>query len=653
MARNPVPDLRRLIDRTLQRFEPLAPDWFVRVVAPKQAPVPWANMVRFALSVAVPLLVGVAIGQGGLGGFAGMGALLGAFGDAGGPFSARFRRTGLGVIAGIVGLLAGRLLLTQGPIAIPVVGLFGAVSAFVSAVNAEFSFAGLQLLIYLAIASGPARAVPPGALLVAFLIGAGWSILLSFVQTRIVREPDRPPLAVGAVLDAVLDLIRHVTGTFGGSGGEEELTQARRRVTVAIGRAYDVIADARAHSPGSRADLRRLAGVLAAVAQLAAVTTQEVRAHPGELAAAAPDLEALRTSIVTGKRRLPARLRTPEDLATRSALTRAIAQLDRAGDDGAASIVGIGRRPLGAVLTELFSGTSTWLFAARLALTLMAAEALTLLLPIPRPYWLLLTTAVVLKPDFGSIFARGVQRTLGTLIGVLVGAVVVELVPAGPLLLIPVAVFAFLFPFGASRNFGMLSTFLTPLTLILVDFGGAGTKGLAADRLLDTVLGAAVVLLVGYLPWPSTWRPDLAAQVAKAIDALAHYARVAFARPSAEVVPARRRAYAALSDVRSNLQGALAEPTPRARQASAWFPLVAQLERTADDLRDASILGKRLAERSPAEDGERIAAALAELAAAIREHRQPKTVSVPEAGLLATVGADVESARRVVAGADA
>jgi hypothetical protein len=105
--------------------------------------------------------------------------------------------------------------------------------------------------------------------------------------------------------------------------------------------------------------------------------------------------------------------------------------------------------------------------------------------------------------------------------------------------------------------------------------------------------------------------------------------------------------------VRSDLQGALAEPTPRARQASAWFPLVAQLERTADDLRDASILGKRLAERSPGEDGERIAAALAELAAAIREHRQPKALAVPEAGLLATVGGDVESARRVVAGADA
>src|SRR5947209_2351074 len=122
----------RLLDATVHRFEPLAPDWLVRVVAPKQAPVPWADMVRVAVSVTVPLAVGMRAGQGGIGSFAAMGALLGAFGDAGGPWTRRFRRALIGLACALVGLLAGRLLLTQGLAAVPVAAAFGAISALLS-----------------------------------------------------------------------------------------------------------------------------------------------------------------------------------------------------------------------------------------------------------------------------------------------------------------------------------------------------------------------------------------------------------------------------------------------------------------------------------------------------------------------------------------
>jgi uncharacterized membrane protein YccC len=259
-----IADVRRLLGRTLRRFEPLAPEWFVRVVAPKQAPVPWPGMVRFALSITTPLAVGLVLGQPALATFGGMGGLLGAFGDAGGPFRRRIRRTGLGLIAGLAGLLAGRVLHEQGWTGVLVVGLFGVVSALVSSISAEFSFAGLQLLVYLALAGGPAQAAPLPPLLAAFLLGAGWSILLSFLQTRLLPEPDRPPLAVAAVLDELARLLS-AAGSDPDAVEGDGLRQARRRLMVAIGRAYDAVAEARATSPGTRRDLRRLAGVLAAV----------------------------------------------------------------------------------------------------------------------------------------------------------------------------------------------------------------------------------------------------------------------------------------------------------------------------------------------------------------------------------------------------
>ncbi|MCU1473778.1 MAG: conserved rane protein of unknown function, partial [Amnibacterium sp.] len=229
----------RLIDATLHRFQPLAPDWLVRVVAPKQAPVPWADMVRVAVSVTTPLAVGMVTGQAGVGGFAAMGALLGAFGDAGGPFARRFRRASIGLAGGLIGLLVGRLVLGTGLAAVPVAALFGVVSALVSGIDAEFSFGGLQLLVYLAISSGPAHAVPPLVLAGAVVSGAAWSMLLSLVQTLVVPMPDRPPLAVAAVLDELVALLRLVADD--GARSEEALRLARRRISIAVGRAYDAV----------------------------------------------------------------------------------------------------------------------------------------------------------------------------------------------------------------------------------------------------------------------------------------------------------------------------------------------------------------------------------------------------------------------------
>jgi uncharacterized membrane protein YccC len=636
----------RILDATVHRFQPLAPDWLVRVVAPKKAPVPWPDMVRVAVSVTTPLAAGMAAGHAAIGGFAAMGSLLGAFGDAGGPPWRRFRRAMIGLACALAGLLAGRLVLTQGLAAVPVAGAFGVVSALLSGIDAEFSFGALQLLVYLALSSGPAHGVPPLVLVAAIVAGAAWSMLLSFVQTFVVPVPDRPPLAVAAVLAELVALLTLLGGN--GRVDPEAVRQARRRISIAVGRAYDAVAAARAVAPGRRMDLRRLAGVLAAVTQLAAVAADAAREDPEGVARIVPEIEALKDRI--GHRGPPVAPSPPPVGATATALARAMAQLEKAGGETDARIPGRGRRRIRQTVTQAFTGRRTWLFAARLGLTLAVAELAMQLLPLDRPYWVLLTSAVVLKPDFGSIFARGVQRTLGTMVGVLLGSAVLVLVPRGPLLLLPVAAFALLFPFGSSRNFGMLATFLTPLVLLLVEFGGTGTAGVASGRLLDTVIGAAVVLLVGYLPWPGTWRLDIDGAAAGAIEALAAYTAVALSKPSSVVGPARRHAYGALADLRSELQSALAEPTPRARAASAWYPLVTQLEQIADDVRDASILDRRVA-RGPLDGvAAPVAHGLEDLAGAVREHRPPGSFPLPESGMLAAAASGVAGVRRLITG---
>lgn len=49
-------------------------------------------------------------------------------------------------------------------------------------------------------------------------------------------------------------------------------------------------------------------------------------------------------------------------------------------------------------------------------------SAVVLLLPPTNSYWSTLTVAVIMKPDFGSVFVRTLLRALGTILGAMLAA---------------------------------------------------------------------------------------------------------------------------------------------------------------------------------------------------------------------------------------
>ena len=64
---------------------------------------------------------------------------------------------------------------------------------------------------------------------------------------------------------------------------------------------------------------------------------------------------------------------------------------------------------------------------------------------------------------------RELQRGIGNIIGAVAGALILEIVPYGTLLLVPSTVFAAMLPFVSSRNYGLYSILQTPLVVILID----------------------------------------------------------------------------------------------------------------------------------------------------------------------------------------
>src|SRR3712207_3399734 len=165
-----------------------------------------------------------------------------------------------------------------------------------------------------------------------------------------------------------------------------------------------------------------------------------------------------------------------------------------------------------------------------------------------RPYWVLLTVAIVLKPDFGSVFTRAVQRGAGTLLGVLIGSALLAVIPRNGWVVVALACSAAVLPWARDTNFGLFSVFQTPLIILMLDLALPSGPGLVGARLLDTLVGCVIVLVFGYLLWPQTWRAPLDQALRAAAVALDELVDAAFTGSPAERRRARRRNYRALTE---------------------------------------------------------------------------------------------------------
>ena len=161
---------------------------------------------------------------------------------------------------------------------------------------------------------------------------------------------------------------------------------------------------------------------------------------------------------------------------------------------------------LAVVRADLRLDSPAFRHAVRLGIAVPASLFVASWLSLPRGYWLAFSVAVILKPDYSTLFDRGLGRVVGTLLGAALAAVVVsELHPDLVLTTVLVALMAWaVYSFWAA-SFSVAMGFVTALVLILLSTSLHDTVGTAVDRLIDVSLGA-VIAVVAYLVWPTSPR---------------------------------------------------------------------------------------------------------------------------------------------------
>ncbi|OON67999.1 FUSC family membrane protein [Hymenobacter sp. CRA2] len=186
-------------------------------------------------------------------------------------------------------------------------------------------------------------------------------------------------------------------------------------------------------------------------------------------------------------------------------------------------------------------------------------------------YWIVMTTVYMLKPGFSLTKERNIQRVVGTLIGGAIGVAILYLIPNekvqfGFLLLFMIIAYSF-----QRLSYVVMVTFLTPFLLIMFHFLGVRYVSVIEERLLDTVIGCAIALTVGYLLFPRWESEQLSTYMRDVLRANRQYLyRLAESLAgrnvnTTEYKLARKEVYISSANLAAAFQRMLSEPKSKQR----------------------------------------------------------------------------------------
>ena len=475
-----------------------------------------------------------------------------------------------------------------------------------------------------------------------FIAGGLWAVLLTLVIWRL--HPYRPTRRAVAEIYRALALLaadlRRLLAEGDAAAWEVHARSHRRAVREVIEQARGVVlATLRqrgAQSPRAAQSLIRLEAAEQIFAALIALdeTLQSAREPARRQAASkllrrlAPLLATLATGIIRDRIVSPTRmaqviaaLATPVvGLAPDDPISRITAAIvDRlaialtvtlpagltpgALADGTPPPLGVCiRAPL---VANLAADSAPLRHAARAALVAAPALAITFYHGGSYHHWLTITLILTMQPYFATTLQRALERIAGTVAGGFLASLLALVLHS------PWQFAAALFPLAIAAmavrvaSFGLYITLLTPLIVLLLEIGHAGTSGLeiAVMRALYTLLGGLLAVAGALTLWPS-WEPErLQGELAAALCAHARYADATLAAllghgDEATAEAARRQAGITSNNLEASLARALHEPR-RGRQKRLEIALVidAALRRLAGRL-----VAMRLATSPPAPD---------------------------------------------------
>jgi uncharacterized membrane protein YccC len=528
----------------------------------KPRDVPLIVALRNSAGVVLPLAVGILSGHIAVGLGVATGALNTMFLDQPGPYRLRMQRMLLTSIAAGTSGFVGSLLGAHNVSMVIAALVWGVCGGMLVALGPNAGRAGLACMIVLLV-MGAAPQSPTGAFYAGLLIFAGGllQMLLALAAWPLLRyRPERDALArvcfelaaithkpiapdrldrVPPVTQGLLDIEQLLHGAHRARGTAMESFRVLARIIervrlelLAIGDVIDNLPDDAAHGEARHTLLRLREYTSRALAAIGDALQRSASPHAASGAVEGYDaaLAALEELSAHGdvllQRQLAIAFARAQALGGQ--LRAAVRNADFAGSKGelraeeSEALLPVALRS-GSALATLRANFHLQSVAFRhalrcgvcLALAVAGERTFGSIYGFGHGFWIPMTTAIVLKPDFAGTFSFGLLRVAGTLAGLVLTTAIVHYAFGNVWAqLALLAALCIGFRLLTTMNYGLGVMMLTGLIVILLSFYGVAPGESMLLRGIATAIGSALAL-IAYAVWP-TWerlRPALATMI--------------------------------------------------------------------------------------------------------------------------------------------
>ncbi|KAB2332079.1 FUSC family protein [Cytobacillus depressus] len=151
------------------------------------------------------------------------------------------------------------------------------------------------------------------------------------------------------------------------------------------------------------------------------------------------------------------------------------------------------------ILSDAFDKHSiVFLSSIKYGIVLMIAALIAFIFEFERSYWIPISCgAVMLGSTVLSTFQRAIQRSIGTIVGILLAAVILSIKPEAITVAFFIALLQFLTELFIVRNYAFAVTFITPNVLLMAESTSHvhNLPHMATARVVDIIIGSCIGLI--------------------------------------------------------------------------------------------------------------------------------------------------------------
>ncbi|MNJ90930.1 Inner membrane protein YccS [compost metagenome] len=166
-------------------------------------------------------------------------------------------------------------------------------------------------------------------------------------------------------------------------------------------------------------------------------------------------------------------------------------------------IAGLQPRVMFQVIREIFNlDSQQFKYALRVGLGLALSVFIFKFFRIDHGHWIALTLLIVIQPYYGATRKKGFERIIGTVAGIVAGGAIMLLPIKHETFVVILIFISFFVAYYLRNNYKVGVFFVTIMMVVMMQLSKQGSWDLIWWRVLSTLIGSALAILISFAFWP-------------------------------------------------------------------------------------------------------------------------------------------------------